>query len=389
MTFFKVNDPKNRELIKEIIAKRSIIREADRRRKMGEAFEFEQLSQFFKPITKEAEKIEKGVRGLPGEIAKILPQPINIQMPQQPPPPQQRQPRRRRRQQSPPPQVTSPPPTPPPTPPPQQRQTRRQRRRQRQQSPPQSPTPEQPNEEEEEDYYNIGSKFKPPYIKDTKDGYKFGNFPIRFKTNEIEINGQGYFEHFTDSYKIYDIFTNKNSRQTWDDLNEEEKRRLGYVTVHSDVFYDPNTGKKKNKIGNNFQWNNVFSHIWHNRFSYMTNDMLNSERTESEVIKNIGKSSDKKETRETKQILIKILENIREKMKKENPGKGLKGSGPKKNYVTLPSDPSELVDRLTLLSGSKDAGNTGVYNEMVSICDELLKRKIIGKGQYKQFLSNI
>ena len=70
-------------------------------------------------------------------------------------------------------------------------------------------------------------------------------------------------------------------------------------------------------------------------------------------------------------------------------GEGLKGSGLKKDYVTLSSDPSELVDRLTLLAGSKDAGNTGVYNEMVSICDELLKRKIIGKGQYKQFLSNI
>ena len=56
MTFFKVNDPKNRELIKEVIAKRAVIREADRRRKMGEAFEFEQLSRFFKPITKQAEK---------------------------------------------------------------------------------------------------------------------------------------------------------------------------------------------------------------------------------------------------------------------------------------------------------------------------------------------
>ena len=57
MTFFKVNDPKNRELIKEVIAKRAVIREADRRRKMGEAFEFEQLSRFFKPITKQAEKM--------------------------------------------------------------------------------------------------------------------------------------------------------------------------------------------------------------------------------------------------------------------------------------------------------------------------------------------
>ena len=65
------------------------------------------------------------------------------------------------------------------------------------------------------------------------------------------------------------------------------------------------------------------------------------------------------------------------------------GKGVKKNYVTLPSDPTELVNRLELLIGSKDAGNTGVYNEIVSICDELLKKKIIGKGQYKQFLSNI
>ena len=88
MTFFKVNDPKNRELIKEVIAKCAVIREADRRRKMGEAFEFEQLSRFFKPITKQAEKmtekIEKGVKGLPGEIAKVLPQPINLFQPMQP-----------------------------------------------------------------------------------------------------------------------------------------------------------------------------------------------------------------------------------------------------------------------------------------------------------------
>ena len=91
-------------------------------------------------------------------------------------------------------------------------------------------------------------------------------------------------------------------------------------------------------------------------------------------------------TNRDNRITQETKEKIRQRMKK---GEGLKGSGLKKNYVTLPSEPSELVDRLTLLSGSKDAGNTGVYNEMVSICDELLKRKIIGKGQYKQFLSNI
>ena len=90
MTFFKVNDPKNRDLIKEVIAKRAVIREADRRRKMGDAFEFEQLSRFFKPITQQAEKmtekIEKGVKGLPGEIARVLPRPINLMQQMQPPP---------------------------------------------------------------------------------------------------------------------------------------------------------------------------------------------------------------------------------------------------------------------------------------------------------------
>ena len=104
MTFFKVNDPKNRELIKQVIAKRAVIREADRRRKMGDALEFEELSRFFKPITQQTERLEKGIGEIPGKIANILPRPVNIQ--QQP---LQRQPRR---QQSPPRLIASVPPQP-------------------------------------------------------------------------------------------------------------------------------------------------------------------------------------------------------------------------------------------------------------------------------------
>ena len=103
--------------------------------------------------------------------------------------------------------------------------------------------------------------------------------------------------------------------------------------------------------------------------------MLESERTQKEIAQGKFKSS-------------KIPEQYRKKVFKAIT-KRKTGKGVKENYVTLPSDPAELVDRLTLLTGSKDAGNTGVYNEIVSICDELLKKKIIGKGQYKQFLSNI
>ena len=333
MTFFKVNDPKNRELIKEVIAKRSIIREADRRRKMGEAFEFEQLSQFFKPITKEAEKIEKGVRGLPGEIAKILPQPINIT-------------RNITQQMQPPPAY----------------------------EPPFAGEAELPTVEEEE-------RDLPPYITKYKGIYNIGEFPfdINHETKEIkDLQGE---KILTDSPNIYEILTNKNTTINWDDLNEREKYVLGSIIVQSKSIYSNYNIKPKenSKLKNKQkQWRNLYSYIWFNRFSYMGDGdkMFEKEKTQAEKYL---KHKDKRITQQTKEV-------IRQRLSK---GKGLKGSGLKKNYVTLPSDPSELVDRLTLLSGSKDAGNTGVYNEMVSICDELLKRKIIGKGQYKQFLSNI
>ena len=59
------------------------------------------------------------------------------------------------------------------------------------------------------------------------------------------------------------------------------------------------------------------------------------------------------------------------KTPKERPteeiGAGVKTKSKKSNYITLPCDPVELAERLELLSGSKDAGNTGVYNETVAI----------------------
>ena len=152
---------------------------------------------------------------------------------------------------------------------------------------------------------------------------------------------------------------------------------LGYILVNNKVIYsDYGKGdyrENKKLKGNRKTWKNLYSHIWFNRFSYMNEEMFEREREQAQrYLKN-------KDNR----IMEVTKHKIRKRLTKQT------GKGVKKNYVTLPSDPSELVDRLTLLIGSKDAGNTGVYNEIVSICDELLKKKIIGKGQYKQFLSNI
>ena len=52
----------------------------------------------------------------------------------------------------------------------------------------------------------------------------------------------------------------------------------------------------------------------------------------------------------------------------------------------LPSDPNALCERLELFMASKQAGNTGVRNEIVSICDELLRQKILSRDAYKNLM---
>ena len=61
-------------------------------------------------------------------------------------------------------------------------------------------------------------------------------------------------------------------------------------------------------------------------------------------------------------------------------GNGITPSVPS---VILPCDPIALVERLDILMASKAAGNTGVRNELVSVCDELLRQNLIDKHKYK------
>ena len=61
------------------------------------------------------------------------------------------------------------------------------------------------------------------------------------------------------------------------------------------------------------------------------------------------------------------------------------GSGitPSVPTINLPCDPIEFVERLDILMASKAAGITGVRNELVSVCDELLRQNLIDKHAYK------
>ena len=61
-------------------------------------------------------------------------------------------------------------------------------------------------------------------------------------------------------------------------------------------------------------------------------------------------------------------------------GKGLRPSIP---TIILLCDPMALVERLDILMASKAVGNTGVRNELVSVCDELLRQNLMDKHKYK------
>ena len=51
--------------------------------------------------------------------------------------------------------------------------------------------------------------------------------------------------------------------------------------------------------------------------------------------------------------------------------------------IILPCDPFALIERLDILMACKTAGNTGERNELVSVCDELLRQKLMDKHTYK------
>ena len=64
--------------------------------------------------------------------------------------------------------------------------------------------------------------------------------------------------------------------------------------------------------------------------------------------------------------------------------KTYEGQGTK--TIVIPSDSNALLERLDLLMASREAGNTGTRNELVSICDELLRQRVISKNEYKNIM---
>ena len=59
------------------------------------------------------------------------------------------------------------------------------------------------------------------------------------------------------------------------------------------------------------------------------------------------------------------------------------GITPSVPAIILPCDPITPVKRLDILMASKEAENTSVRNELVSVCDELVRQNLMNKHTYK------
>jgi hypothetical protein len=74
---------------------------------------------------------------------------------------------------------------------------------------------------------------------------------------------------------------------------------------------------------------------------------------------------------------VKIIKQIWEMRSGKQTGKGV---------VVIPQDPNALVEMLDLRLASYEAGNTGVRNVIVGICDELLRQRAMTKEGYKNLM---
>ena len=198
------------------------------------------------------------------------------------------------------------------------------------------PAPVLPIEEGEEELTNIGpivaeylkkqtDKTFGPYTD--KDGaWKIGNKKFTIDGNDLIIEGEKY----PGTRGLWELLVLKKPSK--ENYNNDDLTTYSNIMIKTNSMRsgnDPNNPRPKSSRG--WKWTNIVGDIWHQY--------------------------------------------------KDQEGE-VQGTG----AVVLPCDPNALIERLDLLMASRDAGNTGTRNELVSICDELLRQKIISKNEYKNIM---
>jgi len=156
---------------------------------------------------------------------------------------------------------------------------------------------------------------------DNRSGQFFlGNTEVDFEGNDLVIGGKGYAE----TRGLWDLLVMK--RPVVGLATEEGKKNYEEIMVETGAMRNRKNPQKP-AVNRGYKWETFIRPIWE-----------------------------------------KHLQKPKKKVKRQQ--KKTQGQG------FLPSDPNALCERLELLMASNQAGNTGLRNGIVSICDELLRPKI-------------
>ena len=204
-----------------------------------------------------------------------------------------------------------------------------------------------------EDIINLGpvavKALKKPFTREgidinfglyDKDGeFYIGDTPAVIKDNNIIVGEEEYLG----TSGLWELISSKNPKK----FNDEDFRKYKDLLTRTNAIYYGNN-PNQNRAKSNYQepkWEGIVEPIW--------DDIITE-----------------KEFREGRKI-----------RKKKTKGKGV--------TVIIPEDPNALLERLDLLLASQEAGHTGVGNELVSICDELKRQRVINADTYKKLNSYI
>ena len=186
-------------------------------------------------------------------------------------------------------------------------------------------------EEDDELIGEIAKKYLNRPNRDTKFGIRkedhhyIGDAHVIVNKNNIIVDN----EKFMGTPGLWELITSKNPLKTnynKNDLDDYKGLMIKTNALHDN--YDPKNPSPRSSKGD--KWKNILGPIWHNREKY-------------------------------------------------------EGEG----VVVIPSDPNALLERLDLLLSNQEAGNTGVGNELVSICDELKRQGVLDTKAYKNLNSII
>ena len=173
-------------------------------------------------------------------------------------------------------------------------------------------------------------------IRKEKGHHYIGNQHVIIENNDIIL--PKYNERFTGTRGLWELIMSKNPK----DYTEKDYGDYEDLMIMTNALHRNNDEDNPHPKGSGSnKWINLLSPIWY--------------RNKSGI--------------------------YRFHKKKE----GYEGKG----VVVIPSDPNALLERLDLLLASQEAGNTGVGNELVSICDELKRQGVLDTKTYKKLNSII